>query len=79
MEIYLTANLHTFISLLLPFAALFFLWLSFTIFLLLMQCLRRISHLGLLRWINKFTPVYDAYFAPLKDKHHYWFEVLLLV
>lgn len=79
MEIYLTANIHTFISLSLPFAALFFLWLSFTIFLLLMQCLRRISHLGLLRWINKFTPVYDAYFAPLKDKHHYWFGVLLLV
>ena len=32
-----------------------------------------------LRWINKFTPFYDAYFAPLKDKHHYWFGTLLLV
>ena len=49
-------------------AALIFLWLPFTILLLLMQCLRRISHLRLLRWINKFTPVYNAYFegqAPL--------------
>ena len=54
-------------------------YLSFTLFLLLIQCWRRISHLRLLRWINKFTPFYDAYFAPLKDKHHYWFGILLLV
>ena len=53
--------------------------LPFTLFLLLIQCWRRISHLRLLRWINKFTPFYDAYFAPLKDKHHYWFGTLLLV
>ena len=44
--------------------------LSFTLFLLLIQCWRRVSHLRLMRWINKFTPFYDAYFAPLKDKHH---------
>ena len=56
-----------------------FFCLSFTLFLLLIQCWRRISHLRLLRWINKFTPFYDAYFAPLKDKHHYWFGTLLLV
>ena len=53
--------------------------LSFTFFLLLNQCWRRLSHLRLLRWINKFTPFYDAYFAPLKDKHHYWFGSTLLV
>ena len=53
--------------------------LSFTLFLLLIQCWRRISHIRLLRWINKFTPFYDAYFAPLKDKHHYWFGTLLVV
>ena len=56
-----------------------FFCLSFTLFLLLIQCWRRISHLRLLRWINKFIPFYDAYFAPLKDKHHYWFGTLLLV
>ena len=60
-------------------AVLLFLCLPFTLFLLLIQCLRRISHLRLLRWINKFTPFYDAYFAPLKDKHHYWFGTLLLI
>ena len=53
--------------------------LSFTLFLLLIQSWRKISHLMLLRWINRFTPFYDAYFAPLKDKHHYWFGTLLLV
>ena len=54
------------------------LWLPYTLLLLLMQCLRKISYLKLLRWIPRFKPVYDAYFAPLKDKHHYWFGVLLL-
>ena len=39
----------------------------------------KISHWRLLRWINKYTPVYDAYLAPLKDKHHYWFGTLLLM
>ena len=63
------AGMAVFISLCLPF----------TLFLLLIQCWRRISHLKLLRWINKFTPFYDAYFAPLKDKHHYWFGTLLFI
>ena len=37
------------------------------------------SHLRLLKWIDKFAPVYDAYFSPLKDKHRYWFGTTLLV
>ncbi len=53
--------------------------LTVTLFLLLIQCWRRLSHLGPLRWINKFTPFYDAYFSPLKDNHHYWFGTLLVV
>ena len=60
-------------------ATLIFLCLPFTLFLLLIQYWRKISHLRLLKWTNKLTPVYDAYFAPLKDKHHYWFGVLLLI
>ena len=56
-----------------------FFCLSFTLFLLLIQCWRRISHLRLLRWINKFTPFYDAYFAPLEDNHCYWFGTMLLM
>ena len=44
-----------------------------------MQWLRKISHIKLLKWVPRFNPIYDAYFAPLKDKHHYWFGVLLIV
>ncbi len=57
---------------------LLFLWLPYTLLLLLMQWLRRASHLRLLSWMMRYHPVYDAYFAPLKHKHHYWFGVLLL-
>ena len=55
-----------------------FLWLPYTLLLFLMQWIRRKSHLRLLKWIPRLTPLYDAYFAPLKDKHHYWFGVLLV-
>ena len=44
-----------------------------------MQWLRRISHFRILKWIIQFHPVFDAYFAPLKHKHHYWFGLLLIV
>ena len=59
-------------------ASLLLLWLPYTMLLFLMQWLRRISHSKTSRWITKYKPVFDAYFAPLKDKHHYWFGVLLL-
>ena len=60
-------------------ATLVFLWLPYTLLLLFIQPLRRVSHLRLLKWINKVAPVYDAYLHPLKDKHRYWFGTLLLV
>ena len=60
-------------------ATLLFLWLPYTLLLFLMQWLRRLSNLRLLKWIMRFHPVYDAYFAPLKHKHQYWFGVLLLI
>ena len=43
-----------------------------------MQWLRSVDHLGPLKFIGQYKPLYDAYFAPLKDKHHYWFGLLLL-
>ena len=55
-----------------------FLWLPYTLLLFLMQWIQRRSHFGLFKWVPRLTPVYDAYFAPLKDKHHYWFGVLLV-
>ena len=56
-----------------------FLWLPYTLVLLFIQPLMRVSHLRPLKWINKLAPVYDAYFSPLKDKHRYWFGVMLLI
>ena len=63
-------------------AALFtllFLWLSYTLLLLLIQWIRRVSHYWLLRWTIRLNPFYDAIFAPLKHKHQYWFGLLLLI
>ena len=60
-------------------ATLVFLWLPYTLLLLFIQLLRRVSHLRPFKWINKLAPVYDAYFSPLKDKHRYWFGLMLLV
>ena len=57
---------------------LLFMWLPYTLLLSLIQLLKRFSHYKLLKWIARFHPVYDAYFAPLKPKHQYLFGVLLL-
>jgi hypothetical protein len=57
---------------------LLFLWLPYTLLLLLIQWIRRISHYSLLTWTTRLNPFYDANFAPLKHKHQYWFGVLLL-
>ena len=53
-------------------------WLPYTLQLFLIQCLRRIPSYRLSRLMSRFDPVYDAYFAPLKDRHRYWFGLLLL-
>ena len=58
---------------------LLFLWLPYTLALILGQWLRMcncqlISHL-----LMKIKPFVDAHYGPLKSKHHYWFGALLLV
>ena len=58
---------------------LLFLWLPYTLLLLLIQWIRKVSHYRLLRWTIRLNPFYDAIFAPLKHKHQYWFGLLLLV
>ena len=68
---------HIFL-LLAALACLLVLWIPYTLLLLSMQWLRKIDHYQPLRLISKYKPVYDAYFGPLRDKHHYWFGVLLL-
>ena len=68
---------HVFL-LLVVIVCLVFLWIPYTLILFSMQWLRKIDHYRPLKLIARYKPVYDAYFAPLKDKHHYWFGVLLL-
>ena len=60
-------------------ACLLFLWLPYTLLLLLMQWLRKMPYSKPSQLITRYKPVFDTYYAPLKDKHHYWFGVLLLV
>ena len=55
------------------------LWLPYTVVLLLVQYLRKKTHLRLLYWFTKLKPLFDAYLGPFKDKHCYWVGVLLLV
>ena len=59
-------------------ATLVILWIPYTVPLFLMQWLRRFSHWRLLKWTQQYFPITDAYFAPLKHQHQYWFGVLLL-
>ena len=60
-------------------ACLLFLWLPYTLLLFLMQWLRKMPYSKPSQLITRYKPVFDTYYAPLKDEHHYWFGVLLLV
>ena len=58
-------------------ATLLFLWLPYTLLLLLGQWLHKINHQCVTRTLMKMKPFLDAHYGPLKDKHHYWFGVFL--
>ena len=60
-------------------ATLLFLWLPYTLFLLLGQWLHRFNCRLITRMLMKMKPFVDAYSAPFKDKHRYWFGALLIV
>ena len=68
---------HIFL-LLAAIASFILLWMPYTLLLSSMQWLRSVDHLGPLKVISRYKPLYDAYFAPLRDKHHYWFGMLHL-
>ena len=61
--------------------SLLFLFLPYTLLLLLGQWLQTKSHLYLLTWVNtpKLRAVLDAYHAQYEEKHQYWTGLLLLV
>ena len=60
---------------------LFFLFIPYTLLLLLGQWLQTKSHLRLLSWVRnpKLKAILDTYHAPYKPKHQYWTGLLLLV
>ena len=60
-------------------ATLLFLWLPYTLLLLLGQWLRRFDNRLLTHMLMKIKPFLDAHYGPLKDKHYYWFGALLFI
>ena len=58
----------------------FFLFLPYTLLLLLGQWLQALSHLRLFTWVNsaRLKPFMDSYHAPYKAKHRYWPGLLLM-
>ena len=59
-------------------AVLVFLWLPYTLLLLLGQWLHRLNYHLIARLLFKLKPFLDAHYAPFKDRHRYWFGLLLL-
>ena len=55
-----------------------FLFLPYTLLLLIGQWLQANSHLRLFAWINRLKPFMDSYHAPYKPKHRYWPGLLLV-
>ena len=53
--------------------------IPFTLSLVSIQWLQRISHYRPLFWAHKFMPLFDAYTGPYKHKHRYWTGVLLII
>ena len=58
---------------------LLFLWLPYTLVLFLAQWLHMCNCQPMVRFLFKIKPFLDAHYAPLRDKHRYWFGTLHLV
>ena len=60
---------------------LLFLFIPYTLLLLLGQWLQTKSHLHILSWVKSpnLKAILDAYHAPYKPKHRYWTGLLLLI
>ena len=52
--------------------------MPFTITLLTIQLIYKISHYRVMFWVNKLKPLFDAYTGPYKAKHRYWTGLLLI-
>ena len=57
---------------------LIFVSFPFTMVLLCIQCMQRLSNKRVLSWVAKLKPLFDAYTGPYRIKHRYWTGLLLL-
>ena len=57
---------------------LIFLSIPYTLSLVGIQWLFRLSHYGALIWVNKLKSLFDAYTRPYQNDHHYWIGLLLM-
>ena len=53
--------------------------LPYTVILLTIQILYKISHYRLMFWVQRLKPFFDAYTGPYKAPHRYWTGLLLVV
>ena len=53
--------------------------IPFTVTLLCIQWLQRLTHLKLFSWVGRIQPLFDAYTGPYKLKHRYWTGLLLVL
>ena len=52
--------------------------IPYTVSLMNIQWLQKISHYRFLSWAHRLMPLFDAYTGPYKHKHRYWTGLLLL-
>ena len=52
--------------------------LPFSVCLLFIQCLFKVSHYRLFSWVNRLKPFFDAYTGPFTSKSQFWTGLLLL-
>jgi predicted outer membrane repeat protein len=50
----------------------------YTIILLIIQFLYKISHYRTMFWVQRLKPLFDAYTGPYRDNHRYWTGLLLI-
>ena len=53
--------------------------IPYTVSLVSIQWLQRVSHFRCLCWVHQLMPLFDAYTGPYKHKHRYWTGLLLLI
>ena len=58
---------------------LLFLWLPYTLILLLGKYLNKINCRLVTRYLLKLKPFLDANYAPFNDRHQYWFGIILVI